>query len=220
MTGERCLLRDGRLHAPEADVGHAGVGAASVPGARAVARTIAVVAQERAAFLDTLRHERPGRVDGPVRPGRVDCEPAGARAIQIALVPVRAPLPDVAGHVVEAVTVRRERLDRGGALVAVLDRVAVGKLALPDVALRPRLGERLVAPGVPLVVQAAAGGELPFRLGRQALAGPLRVGDGVVPRDVHDGMIVFPVDISLLAFPVPPPGPPRPLPPFAESPPV
>src|SRR5262249_49974285 len=181
MTGERCLLRDGRLHAPEADVGHAGVGAASVPGARAVARTIAVVAQERAAFLDTLRHERPGRVDGPVRPGRVDCEPAGARAIQIALVPVRAPLPDVAGHVVEAVTVRRERLDRGGALVAVLDRVAVGKLALPDVALRPRLGERLGAPGVTLFFPAPPGGGLPFRPGRPAPGGPPSGAGGLRP---------------------------------------
>src|SRR5947209_5714852 len=66
---------------------------------------------------------------------------------------------------------------------------AVGEVALPDVALRLVGVERLVAPDVGLAVQPAAGGELPLRLGRQPLAGPLRVSAGVVPGDVDDGMV-------------------------------
>src|SRR5262245_8760816 len=42
-------------HAAEADVRHAGVGAAPVPGARAVAGAVTVAAQERPAALNPLR---------------------------------------------------------------------------------------------------------------------------------------------------------------------
>src|SRR5262249_62216490 len=41
-----------------------------------------------------------------------------------------------------------------------------------------------LAPDVGLALQAAAGGALPLRLGRQPLAGPLRVGHRVVPGDL------------------------------------
>src|SRR5262249_12640288 len=56
-----------RLHAAEADVGHAGVRATAVAGAGPVARAVAVVAQERAAALHPLGHEGAGRVVGSVR---------------------------------------------------------------------------------------------------------------------------------------------------------
>src|SRR5512132_301955 len=60
---------------------------------------------------------------------------------------VGRPLPDVAGHVVEAVAVRRKGSDRRRALEAVELQVLPGKLPLPGV--RPRLAVRkvLVAPG-------------------------------------------------------------------------
>src|SRR4051812_32178546 len=67
---------------------------------------------------------------------------AGLRAFRVAtgavdverrVEPVGAPLPDVAGHVVEAVAVRRVRRDRGGADEAVLDSVVTREGALPDV---------------------------------------------------------------------------------------
>src|SRR5262245_55371253 len=107
--GRPSVLRRARTyHTPKADVSHPRVRAAPVAGARAVAGAVAVVAQERAALLDALRHERPGRVNRAVRSRRIDREPAGALAIQVALVPVGAPFPDVAGHVVEAAAVGRE----------------------------------------------------------------------------------------------------------------
>ena len=40
----------------------------------------------------------------------------------------------------------------------------------------------------------AASRKLPFRFGRQVLAGPFRVGQGIPERDVNDGMIMQPAD--------------------------
>src|SRR5262245_29615779 len=109
-----------RLHAPEADVRHAGVRRTPVAGAGPVARAVAVVAQERAALLDPQRGVGLAGVETLLRAGGVDNDSlAGPLAVQVHLVPVTAPLPDVAGHVVEAVAVRREGLDRRGAHVAV-----------------------------------------------------------------------------------------------------
>ena len=47
-------------------------------------------------------------------------------------------------------------------------------------------GAEVVAPRIELPGEAAAGGELPLGLGRQALAGPLRIGLGVLVGDVDD----------------------------------
>src|SRR3546814_19228338 len=73
--------------------------------------------------------------------------------------PVGDVLPDVAGHVEEAVAVGREGARRRGAVEAVLPAVAGGKGALPGVRL-PAL-ERVVggAPGVCGAVESAAGAE-------------------------------------------------------------
>ena len=87
-------------------------------------------------------------------------------------VEVGRPLPDVAGHVEQAVAVGREGLDRRGALVPIGPQVLPRELALPGVGHHPALGRELVAPGVDGAVQPAAGGELPLGFGRQRLAGP------------------------------------------------
>ena len=77
---------------------------------------------------------------------------------------------------------------------------SLGNVALPDVhaVLAARL--ELVAPGEELPLEAAAGGVLPLRLGRQALAGPRAVRLSVVPGDVYDGMVDAAVEIRLRAF--------------------
>ena len=103
-------------------------------------------------------------------------------------VEVARPLPDVAGHVEQAVAVGRERLDRRRALVAVGQQVLPRELALPGVGHHPALGRELVAPGVDRAVEAAARGELPLGLGRQRLAGPGGVGGRVLPGDVGHGV--------------------------------
>src|SRR4029079_3637717 len=88
---------------------------------------------------------------------------------------VGRPLPDVAGHVEEAVAVRRKRADRRCASEAVELEVLPGELALPRVGHHPAVGRELVAPGIDGPLEAAPGSELPLGLGRQVLAGPGRV---------------------------------------------
>lgn len=47
---------------------------------------------------------------------------------------VRAPFPDIAGDVEQAMAVWRKGVHRRGAGIAVLGRVVVGEISLPDVA--------------------------------------------------------------------------------------
>src|SRR4029450_2132131 len=87
-------------------------------------------------------------------------------------VPIGRPLPDVPGDVVEAVPVPGEAADGRRAFETVELQVLPGELALPGVGHRLPVGEVLVAPREHGAVEAAARGELPFRLGRKLLAGP------------------------------------------------
>src|SRR5204862_4092228 len=130
------------------------------------------------------------------RDPRVPRDAAGA--LDVARVPYREvvgrPLPDVAGHVVKPVAVRRERPDRRGAFVPVELQVLPGKLALPGVRHRLSAGEVLVAPTEDRTVQPAAGGVLPLCFGRQPFARPRRVGLGVLIGDLYDRVTVATVD--------------------------
>src|SRR5262249_27936979 len=128
------LLRCGR-HATEPDVRHARVGVAAVTSTRAIARTVDIAAQERPAALNTQGADRTRRVDARNRPGRVDDFGARASTVLAGLIPVAAPLQAVAGHVVQAIAVRRKRLHGRRGFVAVLGGVAVREVALPDVRL-------------------------------------------------------------------------------------
>src|SRR6516225_5338790 len=102
----------------------------------------------------------------------------GTFLIVIGAIKIGAPFPGVAGHVHQAVAVRREGADRRGAGEAVLGGVVGGEFTLPDVAQPFAAGFELVPPAVQLSVQAAAGGKLPFRLGGQPLARPFAIGHG------------------------------------------
>src|SRR5262249_32754175 len=56
--------------------------------------------------------------------------------IQVDLIPVTTPLPDVAGHVVESIAVGRKRLHGRSTLITVPSGVLPRELTLPAVALR------------------------------------------------------------------------------------
>src|SRR5262249_26129810 len=62
--------------------------------------------------------------------------------------PVTAPLPGVASNRVEAVAVRWVGVHGSGSGVAVLSRIDLREIALPDVAEMAATGSELVAPGV------------------------------------------------------------------------
>src|SRR5262245_46524624 len=83
------LRRWHRLHAAEADVRHAGVRGAPVPGAGPVARAVAGVAQKRPALLAAQRRVRLAGVEALRWPLGVDGHPlAGAVAVEVDLIPV------------------------------------------------------------------------------------------------------------------------------------
>src|SRR5207237_1391414 len=69
-----------------------------------------------------------------------------ARHVVTRPIAVDRPLPDVADHVEQAVAVRGEGADRGGALPSVQAAVLVGKASLPVVGHRPSLWHHDVAP--------------------------------------------------------------------------
>jgi len=187
------LRRRGR-HEPHVAGGAVrGVGAA---GAHPIPVAVGAVAEIGAAPDDLgLPGWRAGRV--LPRPG----------AVEAGLKPVDAPLPHVAGHVVQVEPVRLVGVHRRGAEVAVVQRVVAGELALPDVAAMPAARSQLVTPGEPCLLQPAAGGVLPLGLGRQPDARPGAVGQRVGEGDMHDRVVHSVLDRGVPAFGMAPVGP-------------
>ena len=158
-----------RAHdAAEAEVRHRRVDHLRLARGRPVAQAVVGRAQVRAALDHAARDVLAGLpgVVARVRRGHARVARDAARARDLVGmpwdVPVAGPLPDVPRHVVEAVAVRREAADRGGALEAVDLQVLPGELALPGVGHRLAVREVLVAPGERGAVEAATGGELPL----------------------------------------------------------
>src|SRR5262249_24427768 len=138
-------------HTAEADVRHARVRAAAMPGAGAVPRAVVVVAKERPAALDALGCERTGRIRAALRSSRIHHEPAARTlAVEVPLIPVSPPFPDVAGHIIQAVSVGWKRPERRSSGEAVVSGIPVGELALPDVGDRAGGVRPVIAPHVRL----------------------------------------------------------------------
>ena len=131
-----------------------------------------------------------------------------ARSARIARVaggkPVLGPLPDIAGHIEEAIAVGGERANRRAPRKPVQSLVLPRKFALPGIGHPARIRREFVAPAIGRAVQPAARGEFPFRLGRQILAGPGGVGRGVLECDMHDRLALPPHDSAGGAFGMPP----------------
>src|ERR1700691_4921361 len=69
-------------------------------------------------------------------------------------------------------------------------------MTLEGVRLELAAGFEFLAPNVRLPVQSAARGEFEFRFRGQALAGPFRVNGGILPGDVHPGMIATSLQVA------------------------
>src|SRR5262249_10847500 len=134
-----------------------------LPRGRSIACAVVGSAQKRAALDDAAWRLAGGQCQilqfGSARINRVLARVTRA-------IPVARPLPDVADHVVEAVTVRLEAADRRGPGVAVLVRIVDGEDALPGIGDRLALRIERARPIV-LAVATAACGEFPLRLGRE-----------------------------------------------------
>src|SRR5580765_4093822 len=106
-------------------------------------------------------------------------------------VPIAGPLPNIARHVVKAVSVRRILRHRRDADETILAGIFLRKRSLVRVGHVLSADAELIAPDEWFAGAAAAGGKLPFSFRRQTFAGPLRIGLGVFVSDVHDGIILF-----------------------------
>src|SRR5579872_1683442 len=118
--------------------------------------------------------------------------------------PIGRPFPDVADHVVDAITVRRKRHYRRGAVEAVLAFVLVREISLPGIGAMLSAKRELVAPSVFGTVEPAASGKLPLRFSRQVLAGPFGKSEGIGISNVHDRVIVQAVDVAFWSVRMPP----------------
>ncbi len=164
--------------AAEAEVVEAAVGRGVAAGGDAIVAAKVFGAQPRATFDHALcAARRPRRIVGR------------ARRIVIVRVPIGAPLPDVADHVGQTVTVRRETADGCAAAITVFACVAFGEMALPPVGDGSAAGAQFIAPRVGLPLEAAARRRFPFGFSGQALARPARVGGSVGPRNLTDRLV-------------------------------
>src|SRR5262245_12412239 len=100
-------------------MGHARIGRTAEARARAIVETVTHTTQKRSAALHALRWAH-SRIKARRRTGRVDDELLIAgQSIRLGQIPVRTPLPYIAGHVIQTVAVGWKRLDRGGTRVAI-----------------------------------------------------------------------------------------------------
>ena len=104
----------------------------------------------------------------------------GTHRVEIAVIFVKAPLPDVASHVVEVIAVRREtsnrRCPRPPILAASASKVGI---VLCD----------CIACRVTFASEIAAGSVFPLRLRWQPFLCPLCISDSITPRHSHNGKI-------------------------------
>src|SRR5262245_48449988 len=120
---------------PESDMIGARIRFALAPTSCNVARAILVCAKERTAPVHLLLYTRLARIEAVRRPLRIPRERSlrCQRLIVVMAIPVAGPFPDVAGHVVKAVTVGWKGRDWRGTLVAVFFRILVREVTLKRV---------------------------------------------------------------------------------------
>src|SRR6476619_2987444 len=168
----------------------------SLPCCRAVTHAVVRGAEMGAALDHTTRNRLAGKEFGWRRDAQALRGTARARGAlgSTRPEPVRRPLPDVAAHVEQAVSVRREASNRRGTFEAVAEEVLPGKLALPRVRHRGAAREVFISPCEHGAVESAACRVLPLCFRRELLVGPRGIRLGVFVRDVYDRVLVAAVD--------------------------
>ena len=189
------LERSAVPSAAEADVSSGRVGCRALPRRDSVAPAVGVVTEVRAALLDPARALiRSTGISSPVALTK--------RRVK----PVRRPLPDVAGHVVEAVGVGGNEVT--GAIPSKPSAPVFrdGKSPCQTFIRCPPPGSSSSPHGYAFPSSPPRAAKLPLRLVRKPHARPRAVRIRVVPRDVDDGMIEPLRDRRMLPLGVPPIG--------------
>ena len=118
----------------------------------------------------------------------------------IGAIPIAAPLPDVAGHVIEAVAIWRKRFHGRNTGKSIFAFVLNRELSLIGVCHELPAGFELIAPGIELSAQASPRGKLPLGLRRQPLARPFCVGDRVGVSDLDNRIVFLALYVALRTF--------------------
>ena len=161
-----------------------------------VARAILIGAQIRTAALHAFRHARFLRIETFRFGGatRINHDTASRRTlrerISIRSVPIGAPFPRIARHIVEAVRVSRKRSHRRDPAKAIVLGIFVRESAFPNVGHPTAVDREIVTPRVACARESAAGGKFPLRFRGQPLARPGRISGGILISDVQDGVLV------------------------------
>src|SRR6184192_3976456 len=113
-----------------------------------VPRTILLVAKKRAAPMDALFLVRLSRIKWGIRPLWIARDSAfvGERLVIIRAIPIAAPFPNVAGHVVKPVAIRGKGLHRRDAGVTIFACIFHRKFSLPRVRHPFSAGTKFIAP--------------------------------------------------------------------------
>src|SRR5262245_56759475 len=108
-------------------------------------------------------------------------------------IPIARPLPDIADHVVEPVSIWWEAADGCYACIAVLFGVEDRKDALPTIGNGLAILVEGLAPILSLIA-AASRGIFPLCLRRKLAPQPMRIGERILIGDMNNGMVLLTLD--------------------------
>ena len=156
--------------------------------------------------MDALFFRRLGGIERAFRPLRVSRNAAllGKFLKIIRAIPIATSLPDVAGHVIEAVAIWGKRFHGRNTGKSIFAFVLNRELSLIAVGRKLPARLELIAPRIELSAQASPRGKLPLGLRRQPLARPFCVGDRVGIADLHHRIVFLALYVALWTFWVPP----------------
>src|ERR1700746_3837884 len=112
-------------------------------------------------------------------------------------VPIAAPLPDVSGHIVEAVAVRWKRFHGRGSRKSIFRCISDRKNPLPGIGHPLTARTKFVTPRITFVLQTAPRSVLPLGFGWKPFTGPLRIGNGVIPGHLDHWMALPSRNVAL-----------------------
>src|SRR5271170_1326683 len=156
-----------------------------------VARAVLVGAEKRPATMHFLLLAGFGRIERSVRTLRIarHITRLGQLVVVVGPIPIGSPLPDISGHVIKAVLIRRKLGDRRQAGEAIRARIFVGEMPLKRIGHPLSVWLEFFAPDVGLPSESTACGKFPFRFRWQPFMGPVCVSFGIRIGNLHHRIV-------------------------------